>query len=346
MTPIYELSLGNTAIQNRLKELEIRDFAEQRGDTIDITINGKGIEKPRLGVPLSIKIGYAETSLWDAGTFIIQEVQRSMNAKPTDNPKPNLLTIRGISQPQGTAARAALQTTRRERAWQNKTFYDIVSEIINDVGLTPKIDNSLRSIQMPYTTQRNISDAALLSMLAKERNAFVKYHDNEVIILPYDAEPIGRITINRSQISGFHFHEEQYHDITKVTAKYMDINAGETKRMTADAPRSLAQQITSISGLLSAGTGDSESTYILPDTYPDAITAQNAADAKLKAFQRVTQTVAINLPTLPGLFAEKLVELTGFEDAELNQRYTCRASITTLDTDGLQTILQLESIPG
>ena len=345
MTPIYKLSLGNDVIQDRLKELEIRDFAEQRGDTIDITINGKGIEKPRLGRSLSIEIGYAETETWDAGTFIIQEVQRSMNAKPRRRPKPNLLTIRGISQPQGDTARAALQTTRKERAWQNKTFYDIVSEIIRDVGLTPKIDNSLRNIPMPYTTQRNRSDAALLSLLAKERNAFVKYNDNEVIIIPYDAEPIGRITISRSQISGFHFHEEQYHNISKVTAKYIDFDGGETKRMTADTPRSLAQRVTTLRGLISAGTGDTESTYILPDTYPDEITAQNAAEAKLKAFQRVTQTVAISLPTLPGLFAEKLVELTGFEDDELNQRYTCRAAITTLDTDGLQTILQLESIP-
>ena len=321
MTPIYELSLGNDAIQNRLEKLEIKDFAESRGDTLSIKLNGKGIQKPRLGVDISIKIGYAETNIWDAGTFIVQEVGRTEDARRRG--RANVLTIRGISQPQGEDASASLQTTSKERIFQDKTFDDVATEIITSIGLTPKIDSSLRNLMIPVTLQRNETDAELLDRLAQERDAFVKYHDKQVIIQPYDAEPIGQITLNRSQITGYHFLETQYSSIGKVTAKYTDMAAGKTKRYTA-------------------GTGRGT---VIDTTFPDQLTAEHAAKAKLKMYQRAVQTVTVQLPTQPGMFAEKTIELTGFDDAELNQKYNTRAVCTTLDRRGLRSILQLESIP-
>ena len=125
----------------------------------------------------------------------------------------------------------------------------------------------------------------------------------------------------------------------------MDYKNGETKKMTADAPRSLEQRLTQVTGLAAVGAGDDTSTYVLDNTYPDEITATNAAEAKLKSFQRVTQTVALSMPTIPGLFAERVAILEGFEDEELNQRYTVRAVRTTLNSNGMQSVLQLESIP-
>lgn len=347
MTPIYELSIGNDLIQNRLEYLEITDLAEGRGDTVEISINGQGVAKPRLGVPLSVKIGYTETGTWDGGIYIIQEIQRSKNAKGKRRRKPNILQLRGISQPQGRDAIAALQTTHRERSWQGKNFYDIVSEIVEDVGLKVDVDDSLKTIEMPYTTQRNISDAGLLSELARERNAFVKFRDDEVLIQSYDSGKIEDITIRPEEISGFHYQEEQYHNITAVSAKYIDLSVGETKRVYAEAPlsvQSITQGIDQISGLVTAGTGEPMNTHVLDTTYPDELTAKNAAESKLKFFQRLVQTVVLSMPTVPGLFAEKVVELEGFEDAEVNQRYVCRAVITRLDHRGLESVLHLESI--
>lgn len=344
MTPIYTLSVGDSIIQNRLEHLEIRDYAEQRGDTIEITINGQGVAKPTLGVPISVEIGFAETDTWDGGTFIVQEIERSKNTKGKRRRRPNLLTIRGISQPQGDQAIAALQTTHKERSWQAKTFYDIVSEIVEDVGLKADVDDALKDIEMPYTTQRNISDAALLSMLAKERNAFVKFHDDEVIVRLFDSGALESLTVRPEEVSGYHYQEEQYHDIKNVTAKYMDLQGGQTKHMTASSTRSLTQRLLSREGSVTVGAGTGTDTHVLDDTYPDELTARNAAEAKLKALQRITETVIINMPTVPGLFAEKIIELEGFEDAELNQRYVCRAVLTRLDHRGLQSVLHLESI--
>lgn len=321
MTPIYELSLANNIIQDRLERLEIKDLAENRGDTLTIKINGKGVAKPQLGVPISIKIGYAETTIWDAGTFIVQEVEREEDAAAEG--QANILTLRGISQPQGGIAK--VQTTYTERVWEdNQNFNQIVSDIIQTAGLTPKIHDSLKMIAMPTTVQRNESDARLLDRLASERNAFVKYHDNEVIIQPYDAEEIGSITIQRNEITSYHFIETQRMNIDKVVTKYIDIEKGKTIPV-------------------SAGTG--QESIVISTTYPDKETATQVAEARLKKYQRSIQTVTISLPTQAGMFAEKIIELTGFDDAEINQKYIARAVITRLNRKGLRSILLLESIP-
>ena len=330
MTPIYELSLGNDTIQNRLEKLEIKDFAESRGDTLSIKLNGKGIQKPRLGVDISIKIGYAETNIWDAGTFIVQEVGRSEDARRRG--RANVLTIRGISQPQGEDASASLQTTSKERIFQDKTFEDVLSEIIKDLGYTPRIHPSLKNVPIPTTLQRNESDASFLDRLATERNAFVKYHiepGNEVIlILPFEVQPkalqpIPNVTLNRTDITSYFFQETQHHNIGAVTAKYIDLDTGRTERYKAGSGRSI----------------------ILPDTYPTENSAELAAESALNSHHRLIQTLTVQLPTQPNLLAEQIIELTGFDDAELNQKYNTRAVCTTLDRRGLRSILQLESIP-
>ena len=327
MTPIYELSLANKKIHNRLERLEIQDFAENRGDTLTIRINGRGLAKPRVGIPISIKIGYKETTNWDAGTFIIQEVEREEDAEADGIP--NLLTLRGISQPQGGDGQPKVQTTKAERVWQDKDFDEVTSEIITSIGLKPQIDPDVGKVdgikvKLPPIIQRSETDAQILDRLARERNAFVKYHNDQVIIQKYDSAPIKEISIARNQIVRYHFVETQRPDIDKVVAKYTDIKNGKTLRTTA---------------------GRGSESIVLPKTYPDKETAQQAANARLSAFLRDVQTITITLPTQPGMFAEKIINLTGFDDAEINQKYNTRAVITRLDYRGLRSKLYLESIP-
>lgn len=318
MTPSYRLSISDQPIHERLESLTITDYAGSQADTLLLCLNGEGLKKPSLDVEISIEIGYAETTTWDAGTFIVQEIRRIVDAEHG-----NRLKIKGISMPQGPGK--ALQTTGEERTWQDKTFGDIASDIINGAGLTPKIDSALAGIKMPTITQRNYSDAALLHALAKERNAFVKYHGDTVIVMPYDSGELGTITITQQQITRCTFLEEQRDSIKKVTAKYLDINTGKTEKVTAGS-----------------GRGGS---LILDYQFPDEATATQAAEARLKAAQRNVQVLSVQLPTLPGLFAEKTIKLTDFDDAELNQSYTARAVTTTLDQNGLQSRLSLQSIP-
>ena len=57
MTPIYQFSIGNDAIQGRLEKFVIQDVAMSHGDTLLIKINGEGLAKPSIGVVMNIKIG-------------------------------------------------------------------------------------------------------------------------------------------------------------------------------------------------------------------------------------------------------------------------------------------------
>ena len=133
----------------------------------------------------------------------------------------------------------------------------------------------------------------------------------------------GRVTISREMVSRYHYTESQHYDIEQVVAKYMDVDSGLTGRYTAGNGRQI----------------------VLAETYPDELTARHAAESVLKRYQRQMVIVLITMPTVAGLFAEKVVELSGFDDAELNREYVARSVMTRLDRNGLLSQVSLESVP-
>ena len=322
MTPAYEISLANKIIHNRLSRLIIHDTAGHHGDTLQLVLNGEGLAKPELGVTISIRIGYEETEIWDAGTFVVQEVERFKSAK---RKIPNTIVITGISQSQNNETQAALQLTSAERAFQNQTFGEIVKTIASANGLTTEIDGSLESIPMPPIRQTLESDAGFLDRIARERNAFVKYNDNRVIVQVYDSETIGEININSAQISEYRYHEVQKRNVKKVVAKYTDIKTGKTMKH-------------------EEGSGGKQ--FVLGETFPDLETAKQKAEAVLKYFQRDLINFTIDMPTQPGMFAEKVIHTFHMGDAELNGKWIARSVTTTLDESGLESKLRLQPTSG
>ena len=59
----------------------------------------------------------------------------------------------------------------------------------------------------------------------------MKVHSNDVIIQPFDNEPIGTLSLARNQIMKYEFNEVQFNNIKKVVAKYGDLTAGKTERV-------------------------------------------------------------------------------------------------------------------
>ena len=269
MTPIYQFSIGNDAIQGRLEKFQIQDVAMSHGDTLTIKINGEGLAKPSMGVVMNIKIGYEETSVWDAGTYIIQEVNRIESAAG----QANLLTIKGISHPQCDTAHADVHLTSEQRIFQKQTFGQIATHVIKAVGLNPRVHKDLADIPMPVTIQRAESDAAFLDRISREHDAFMKVHSNDVIIQPFDTESIGTLTLARNQIMKYEFNEVQFNNIKKVVCKYGDLTAGKTERV---------------------AVGIGANGLVVPTTYPDEITARHAATAILRSFQRRLYTINVH----------------------------------------------------
>ena len=306
ITPIYQIIRDGGDLTETIKDkfisLTITDKIGLSADTLDLTLGFDGTYAiPRAGVVLEAKIGYAEEGLWDAGRFVVEETHLTGGANAA-----NELNIRGTSVPESPQAAVKSLAGYTERVWQSfaeagTTLGTIINEVCSDAGLTAKIDPSLASIEMPFTLQKGESDMAFLHSLTAFYDGIIKYHDTQVIIEKKDSGNIGSLNIaNNETITNFDFTESERDKVSSVVSKYQDKDAGQVIKYTA-------------------GSGDP--VRIIDKDFPDRTTAVHAAETLLKHLTRLTVYAQITMPTVAGLFAEKVINLSDFPDASLNTEY-------------------------
>ena len=320
MRPTYKISLAEEMIKERLVRLVAVDRAGFAGDTLTLQLRADNLAIPRRGVTVDCEIGYVETGTWTLGTFVVEDVKLKG--------APPVMTLLCISQPQGEASVSALQTTREERVWQEHaiagtTFSTVVSAVCSEVGLTAKVDDRLADLPMPYTRQSKESDAAFLHRLTVERNGIVKMNGTEVIFQTRDAHRIGDVNIAYNTGMAYTFDFTERYNIESVRAKYQDDQAGEVRNITV---------------------GSGKGIKVITKVFADAESAQLAADALLKHYQRSFISGMVTLPTVPGLLAEKFVNLSGFPGGDVvNAQYVCvHAKHTYSKPTGLVSELSLK----
>ena len=300
MTPTYKLSLGGKILERRLTNLTAIDRSGFAGDMLILQLNAENLAIPTLGLTIHCEIGYKETGTWTLGNYIVQDVKFKG--------PPHKCIVTSISQAQGESAPASLQLTKRERAWQSyeiagTTFTDVVQDVCSEVGFSARIHNDLANIEMPYTRQTNESDTEFLYRITKERNGFVKMNGKQILFQSRDAGPIGNIDIEyNASTMQYTFDFIEKYNIQSILVKYQDIeNSGTIEKLIV---------------------GSGKAIKVLPKIFPNRNTAELAAQALLKHYQRNYISAKIKIPTEPGLSAEKLVNLSGFPgDKMTNQQY-------------------------
>ena len=319
ITPVYQIIRDGgdltATIADKFISLAITDKIGPSADTLDLSLAFDGSYAiPRAGVVLEAKIGYVEEGLWDAGRYVVEETDLSGGANAAYQ-----LNIRALSSPVSPQASVSALQGTTERIWQSHaidmtTFGDIVNEVCRAAGLTAKIDPSLASIPMPTTLQKAESDLAFLLRITILRDAVVKYHDKQVIIEKRDSGNIGELDIDISDVTSFNFNFSDRTKVSSVVARYQDTTAGEVEKYTA---------------------GSGEPVFEINDTYGDRQTAVDAAESLLKKLIRDTVTAQITMPTVAGLLAEKVLNLTGFPDASVNAEYIVESVTHKLSSAGL-----------
>ena len=323
ITPIYQILRDGTDINNLIQDkfisLTITDKIGLSADTLDLNLGFDGSYAiPRAGVVLEAKIGYAEEGLWEVGKFVVEETTLTGGADAADE-----LNIRATSVPESPQAATKSLTGSTERYWQSHaidetTFATIVNEVCSAAGLTAKIDPTLAAIQMPFTAQIDESDMQFLHRLIGRYDGIIKYHETQVIIEKKDSEKIGTLNIEMdNETTRYSFTASERTKVGSVVTKYQDAEAGQVIQYTA-------------------GSGDPERRD--EKTYPDRTTAVNVAQTLLKHFQRLTENVQITMPTVAGLLAEKVINLSGFPDASLNTEYIVEEVTHRLGTGLTSTI--------
>ena len=326
VTPIYQILRDgvdiNPIIEDKFISLTVTDKVGPSGDTLDLTLGFDGTYAiPRAGVVLEAKIGYAEEGLWPVGKFVVEETLLSGGADAADE-----LNIRAVSSPLSPQASVDALQGATERVWQSfavdgTTFQTIVDEVCKAAGLTAKIDASLTAIQMPFTSQIKESDIAFLHRIASLRDGIIKYHGAQVIIEKKDSGKLGSLNIAmKDTITSYAFTASERTKASSVVSKYQDADAGEVI-------------------LYTAGTGKPR--IVINNTFPDRKSAVDAAETLLRHLQRNTEEVNITMPTVAGLLAEKIINLSDFPDASLNGVFIVESVTHKLsNTAGLSSTLK------
>lgn len=305
-------------IKDNLSEITLTDKRNLEADQLDIKLTdpeGK-IALPRKGVELQLYLGFEGSSLFDKGTYEVDEVEESG--------PPDMITIRARS----AYFRGDLKE-EIDKDWDNATVDTIIRTLAEKHGLRPAIEDSLGSTHIDHLDQTNESDANLITRLAKKYDALATIKNRHLIFVPAGySKTVSGIQLPTKSI---HRNEGDRHSFnnadrksryTGVKAKWQDTDAAETK--------------TELVG---------ESGYVktLRPLYPFQSEAQDAAKAKWQEMQRNTAEMSLTLSVgQPDIIPNMPVRLTGWR-SEINAiNWTSKELSHTLNASGLTTSLQLE----
>ena len=173
ITPAFAISKSGDDITSRISDrlISIKVESHEGGgdaDTVDIMMDDRdwNITSPSISdgsAVLQVSMGYAETVLYDMGTFQVDDLHYLWT--------PKSMLLHGNSLGFTTAAKAPIIT-----AYSGKTLGDIVGAIASAAGVTPAIDAGLAAIAVPYLNQ-NSSPMHLMQDLERRFGGLAKFAD-------------------------------------------------------------------------------------------------------------------------------------------------------------------------
>lgn len=274
-------------IADRLIRLSVTDEAGRRSDAARIELDDRdaAIRLPRTGAELEIWLGY-ESSLVRAGLYKVDRLELSA--------PPATLLLEATS-----ANMKASLKEQKTRPWEATTIGAIIEAIAADHGLTPTVGDDLSGVAIDREDQLDESDMHFLSRLAIDRDAVAKPADDRLLFVRRDqaksasGRTLPTTMLRPGDVTSWQVSITERLRYQSVVAYWHDTEAAERREVRA---------------------GSGEPTFTIASDFPDAATAQAAANARLGALARGTSELEMTMPGRADLFAEAPLTLTGFRD--------------------------------
>lgn len=176
-TPDFKLTIGvldfsEEPLRSRVNEIEVDQESDSAGsfkivldDRDDLFSNGK--ESILEGASVKIELGY----VGQLHQVIIGKVTGVKPQRKESQRK--LFIVNGFDDLQ------KLSRGRKRRSWENIKDSDLASEIANEVGLQPDVEDS--GIVNPYVVQNNLSNLSFLYERARRIGYEVKVEENRLV---------------------------------------------------------------------------------------------------------------------------------------------------------------------
>ena len=323
MTPTFRIVADGAditaLINDRLLLLRTTDKPGMESDDFELRIDDRdsAVSLPSRGASIEVFLGYSGTALTRLGRYTVDEVELSG--------PPDTLVIRG----KASDMRGSGKTTR-SGSWENVSLASIVNDVAARNGWQPVCP---MATVVPRADQLNESDFNFITRLARQYDCTAKVADGKLLVLQRQAgqsasgKVLGAITLTRSDVSRWQFRLADRSTHKAVSTQHQDKKTGKLAIITLDndqAPDGLPPVHTD------------------RHIYPNKSAAEQAAKARLSAFNRSTAAVRLEMPGRTDLFAERSINAQGFKtglDGEylvdsVEQVFTQSGWTTTVECNG------------
>ena len=323
MTPTFRIVADGAditaLINDRLLSLRTSDKPGMESDDFELRIDDRdsAVSLPSRGASIEVFLGYSGTALTRLGRYTVDEVELSG--------PPDTLVIRG----KASDMRGSGKTTR-SGSWEGVSLASIVKDIAARNGWSPvcPVDTVV-----PRADQLSESDFNFITRLSKQFDCTAKVADGKLLVMQRQGgqsasgKALGAITLTRSDVSRWQFRLGDRSVHKAVSTKHQDKKTGKFAIVTLDndeAPDGLPPVHTD------------------RHIYPNKSAAEQAAKARLAAFNRSTAAVRLEMPGRTDLFAERTINAQGFKvglDGEylvdsVEQVFTQSGWSTTVECNG------------
>jgi phage protein D len=303
-------------INDRLLLLRTTDKPGMDSDEFELRIDDRdaAVALPARGARIEVYLGYMGQALARLGRYTVDEIEVSS--------PPRTMVIRG----KASGMRGSGKTTR-SGSWEGVPLSQIVRDIAARNGWAPACPVQTK---VDRVDQRNESDFNFITRLAKQYDCTAKVADGKLLVLPREAsqgasgKAFGVVTITLADVSRWQFRLGDRSAQKSVKTQHQDKKTGKlvvVELGNDDAP----------SGLPGVHTDR--------HIYPNKSAAEQAAKAKLAAFNRTTASVRLQMPGRTDLFAERLINAQGFKQG-LDGQYLVDSVEQTFDASGWSTAVE------
>ncbi|WP_460076119.1 phage late control D family protein [Pseudomonas sp. H2_C01] len=323
MKPTYRIVADGkditALINDRLLSLRTSDKPGMDSDDFELRIDDRdqAVALPTRGAGIEVYLGYTGQALTRLGRYTVDEIELSG--------PPDTLVIRGKASDMRGSGK-----TVRSGSWENVPLQQIVRDVAARNGWQPVCPVQTK---VPRVDQLNESDYNFITRLAKQYDCTAKLADGKLLVMPRQGgqtasgKNLSPVVLRRADLSRYQFRLGDRNTQKAVRTKHQDKKSGALKVVELDnddLPNGLPAVHTD------------------RHIYPNKSAAEQAAKARLAAFNRSTAGVRLEMAGRTDVFAERSIIVQGIKpglDGEylaeaVEQLFTSSGWTTTVECNG------------
>ncbi|WP_460077051.1 phage late control D family protein [Pseudomonas sp. H2_C01] len=308
-----------TLINDRLLSLRTSDKPGMESDDFELRIDDRdqAVALPTRGAGIEVYLGYTGQALTRLGRYTVDEIELSG--------PPDTLVIRGKASDMRGSGK-----TVRSGSWENVPLQQIVRDVAARNGWQPVCPVQTN---VPRVDQLNESDYNFITRLAKQYDCTAKLADGKLLVMPRQGgqtasgKNLSPVVLRRADLSRYQFRLGDRNTQKAVRTKHQDKKSGALKVVELDnddLPNGLPAVHTD------------------RHIYPNKSAAEQAAKARLAAFNRSSAGVRLEMAGRTDVFAERSIIVQGIKpglDGEylaeaVEQLFTSSGWTTTVECNG------------